>query len=57
MPDRTLPPKPQPPEKPLPQDCCESGCDPCVFDQYAEELDTYHQRLANWKKAARGNTR
>lgn len=49
MADKPLPPKPEPPEKPLPQDCCESGCDPCVFDQYAEALDDYKRRLAEWQ--------
>ena len=25
-------PRPLPPEAPLPSDCCDSGCDPCVHD-------------------------
>ena len=49
MADKPLPPKPEPPEKPLPQDCCESGCDPCIFDQYIEALDDYKRRLAEWQ--------
>lgn len=41
-------PRPQPPEQPLPSDCCDSGCDPCIFDSYAEELRHYRQQLAQW---------
>jgi len=41
-------PRPLPPEKPLPSDCCESGCDTCVFTLYAEELETYERALAEW---------
>lgn len=41
-------PRPLPPEQPLPGDCCDSGCDPCVFDNYAEELAYYRQQLAQW---------
>ena len=40
---------PTPPEKPLAFDCCESGCDRCVFDIYAEELAFYEAELAAWR--------
>jgi hypothetical protein len=43
--------KPAAPEKPLPSDCCDSGCDRCVHDIYAEELAYYEQKLAEWKAA------
>ncbi|MBP7367341.1 MAG: oxidoreductase-like protein [Pseudoxanthomonas sp.] len=42
-------PRPQPPEKPLPQECCESGCPICVYDQYADALDEYRRALAAWQ--------
>jgi hypothetical protein len=42
-------PRPVPPEKPLPADCCESGCDRCVLDIYAEEREDYEARLTAWK--------
>ncbi|HVI59957.1 MAG TPA: oxidoreductase-like domain-containing protein [Luteimonas sp.] len=42
-------PPPIPPEKPLPSDCCEGGCDRCVFDLYAEELAQYEAELAAWR--------
>lgn len=43
-------PRPRPPEKPLPGDCCESGCESCVFTVYAEELDEYEKELAAWEQ-------
>ena len=36
-------PRPVPPEAPLPSDCCDSGCDPCINDSYAEELQYYRE--------------
>ncbi|HEX5961897.1 MAG TPA: oxidoreductase-like domain-containing protein [Rhodanobacteraceae bacterium] len=50
-------PKPSPPEKPLPGDCCESGCDTCVFTVYSEELEEYAQRLAAWRERHPGEER
>ncbi|MCW5581518.1 MAG: oxidoreductase-like protein [Luteimonas sp.] len=41
-------PRPLPPEPPLPGDCCDSGCDPCVLETYTEELQHYRERLARW---------
>lgn len=32
--------KPQPP---APNECCESGCDPCVWDIYRTELQKWEQ--------------
>ena len=34
---------PEPPEEPLQSDCCGTGCSPCVFDIYQEDL-------ARWKE-------
>ena len=42
-------PQPIPPEKPLASDCCEGGCDRCVFDLYAEALGQYEVALAAWR--------
>ncbi len=44
-----LDPRPEPPERPLPSDCCDSGCDPCVHDSYAEDMDDYRNALAAWQ--------
>ncbi|WP_235893553.1 oxidoreductase-like domain-containing protein [Cognatilysobacter lacus] len=41
-------PRPLPPEKPLPGDCCGGGCAVCVNDAYNDELDAYQARLAAW---------
>lgn len=45
-----IPPRPQPPECPDPHACCDSGCDPCIFDFYREELEDYRIALAEWEK-------
>ena len=60
MPDDTAnaihDPRPQPPEKPLPQECCESGCPICVYDLYADELESYRLALAAWTLRHPGNS-
>jgi hypothetical protein len=55
---RNLPtndPRPVPPTRPDADDCCRSGCDPCVFDLYAEALERYRADLHAWE-ARRKNT-
>lgn len=47
-------PRPRAPEKPLPTDCCGSGCSVCVNDAYEEELAHYREQLAAWH-ARRGD--
>ena len=42
-------PRPQPPEAPLPSDCCDSGCAVCVHDTYSEELQYYREQLKAWR--------
>ncbi|MEO8671810.1 MAG: oxidoreductase-like domain-containing protein [Tahibacter sp.] len=39
---------PLPPEKPGPAECCESGCERCVLDVYAEALEHYRVALLAW---------
>ena len=48
-------PRPQPPEQPGDDECCRSGCDPCIFDLYQQELQQYRESLAQWevRQAAR----
>jgi hypothetical protein len=48
MNDENSDPRPIAPEPPLPSDCCDSGCDPCVHDSYAEALAFYRKQLAAW---------
>lgn len=43
-------PPPTPPERPGDNECCQSGCDPCVFDLYAEELERYRAELRAWEE-------
>lgn len=48
--DPTADPRPRPPEKPLPSDCCGSGCSVCVNETYEEELAHYRMLLAAWHR-------
>ncbi|AVR98410.1 oxidoreductase-like domain-containing protein [Pseudoduganella armeniaca] len=41
-------PRPEPPRQPALEDCCRSGCSPCVFDLYEEALARYEAALAAW---------
>ena len=49
-------PQPQPPRSPEPGECCQSGCEPCVYDVYWDALERYEQALQAWQKrrASRG---
>ncbi|MDA3914092.1 putative toxin-antitoxin system toxin component, PIN family [Oleiagrimonas sp.] len=40
--------RPQPPEKPLPSDCCGGGCIPCILDVHEDELEAYWHSLEQW---------
>jgi hypothetical protein len=42
-------PEPQPPPQPGLDDCCRSGCTPCVFDLYEDAMDRYRAELAKWQ--------
>jgi len=41
-------PRPQPPREPALEECCGSGCEPCVFDRYYEALDRYEAAIQAW---------
>ncbi|XZG68816.1 oxidoreductase-like domain-containing protein [Chitinibacteraceae bacterium HSL-7] len=41
-------PRPEAPHEPELEACCGSGCQPCIFDLYAEELHIYRRRLTEW---------
>lgn len=43
------PPEPIAPVQPDINDCCRSGCTPCVFDLYEEALARYEAALKRWK--------
>jgi hypothetical protein len=55
--DPSMDPRPLPPEPPGDDECCRSGCDPCIFDYYQQELQQYREELAAWeaRQAARGD--
>jgi hypothetical protein len=40
---------PQPPVAPEPDECCNSGCVPCIYDLYDEALAQYRLELAAWQ--------
>ncbi len=42
-------PRPVMPREPEDGACCQSGCDPCVYDCYWEALNRYEQAVADWK--------
>lgn len=42
-------PPPVAPVCPSPEECCQSGCVPCVYDLYDEALAEYRQALAQWR--------
>ncbi|MGU7778948.1 oxidoreductase-like domain-containing protein [Burkholderia sp. PU8-34] len=42
-------PRPTPPQQPELEDCCNSGCSPCVFDLYEDAMERYRAELAAWE--------
>jgi hypothetical protein len=42
--------RPLPPTRPDSNDCCRSGCVPCVFDLYEEQLELYRVALKRWQQ-------
>ncbi|MBP0599893.1 oxidoreductase [Herbaspirillum sp. LeCh32-8] len=41
-------PRPTPPVEPALEDCCGSGCVPCIFDIYEQQRERYQQELEAW---------
>jgi len=48
-------PLPVEPVQPGLDDCCRSGCTPCVFDLYEDAMDRYRAELKKWR-ARHGNS-
>ena len=42
-------PPPLPPPEPRPDECCRTGCDPCIYDLYFDELERYERALQAWQ--------
>ena len=42
-------PRPTPPRAPDAGECCQSGCEPCVYDIYWEALERYEKALGDWE--------
>jgi len=55
-PDRAADPRPLPPREPGIGECCGSGCEPCIFDRYADALERYQEALAAWLQRHPGAT-
>lgn len=43
-------PKPVLPTRPSSNDCCRSGCSPCVFELYQDDLQAYREQLSAWQE-------
>jgi hypothetical protein len=47
------PPDPDPmpvePIQPELEACCGNGCDPCIFDLHAFEMDAWRQKMRAWR--------
>ena len=41
---------PVPPVRPDNDECCHSGCEPCIFDVYELEMERYRAALKTWEK-------
>lgn len=42
-------PAPVPPDTPHDSECCESGCERCVWTVYQEDKLEYERRYADWR--------
>ncbi|MBV1774642.1 oxidoreductase-like domain-containing protein [Burkholderiaceae bacterium DAT-1] len=41
--------KPIEPIPPAPEQCCRSGCQPCIWDFYDQELADYREAMKQWE--------
>jgi len=45
---------PEPPIKPLPEECCGSGCVPCIYDYYYDQLQDWEAKYGSPDKVESG---
>jgi hypothetical protein len=46
--------RPDKPEAPLPAECCESGCEVCVWDVYNDQMRAWRDAMSRWRQAHPG---
>ncbi|RQO37265.1 hypothetical protein DBR37_03500 [Herminiimonas sp. KBW02] len=39
------------PVRPDNDECCHSGCEPCIFDLYELEMESYRTALQEWERS------
>lgn len=44
---------PPPPVKPDSSECCKSDCNPCILEQYEDELERWKAQVARIRAGAR----
>jgi hypothetical protein len=49
-PETLPPPKPVPPKPPVPGECCERGCEWCMWTYYYEAQRRYETAEADWQQ-------
>lgn len=49
-------PRPVAPREPERWECCQSGCDPCVYDRYWDALSRYETALGEWEQRQKNIT-
>ncbi|MFZ1829420.1 MAG: oxidoreductase-like domain-containing protein [Candidatus Competibacteraceae bacterium] len=49
-PETISPPPPVPPKPPVPGECCERGCERCMWVYYYEAQQRYEAAAAEWQQ-------
>lgn len=49
-PEPVMPPPPIPPKPPVEGECCERGCELCVWVYYREAMRRYEAAAAEWRR-------
>ncbi|MCC6136573.1 MAG: oxidoreductase-like protein [Gammaproteobacteria bacterium] len=54
-PDALPIPPPVPPKPPVPGECCERGCELCMWDYYHQAQHRYEVAYAEWRQQSSGD--